>query len=380
MLSTLEFVKQLIEKASVTPHDEGCQVLISEYLGKLGFEVKFHNVGAVSNLWARLGTAEPLFVFAGHTDVVPAGKLENWRFPPFTPTIHQDRLYGRGAVDMKGGLAAMLVASQRFLEISPEFKGSLGFLITSDEEGDAVDGTARVVEYLKQQGVKIDYCVVGEPTSEKQLGDTIKVGRRGSLNGKLRILGKQGHIAYPKLANNPIQLALPILESLYQMEWDGGHQGRLPQTVFQISNLNAGTGATNVIPGMLEVLFNFRFSEKVTASELKQKVEQLLQQQGVAYELEWKPESRPFYRGEGELSEVLKQVIEEKLGISSVFSTSGGTSDGRFIAEIADQLIEFGLCNETIHQVNECVDIQDLENLAQIYQALLTRLLRPETK
>lgn len=374
--TTLELAKQLIEKASISPEDAGCQNLIAEYLGKLGFEVEFRNSGSVSNLWARLGKTAPLFVFAGHTDVVPIGSLEDWKFPPFEPTVHEDKLYGRGAADMKGGLAAMLTACQQFLETSADFRGSLGFLITSDEEGDAVDGTVRVVEYLKNQDVQIDYCLVGEPTCEARLGDTIKVGRRGSLNGKLRILGKQGHIAYPHLASNPIQLALPVLEMLYQTEWDDGRQGRLPRTVFQISNLNAGTGATNVIPGVLEILFNFRFSDVVTGTELKQKVETILQQHGVSCELEWKPESRPFYRGEGALSEGLKQVIQEKMGIDSNFSTSGGTSDGRFIVEIANQLIEFGLCNKTIHQVNESVYVQELEDLSKIYQGLLERLLR----
>lgn len=377
MLSTLELAKHLIAKSSITPNDEGCQAFISDFLKKLGFEVTVLNRGAVSNIWARLGKEKPLFVFAGHTDVVPPGDWEHWHFPPFVPTVVGNKLYGRGAADMKGGLAAMLNAAQQFLITSPSFKGSLGFLITSDEEGDATDGTIRVVEYLKEEGVKIDYCLVGEPTCEKVLGDTIKIGRRGSLNGKLSIIGKQGHIAYPDLSVNPIQVALPVLSTLYNTNWENcDRPSKLPCTQFQISNLNAGTGATNVIPGVLEVVFNFRFSELVTSAELKEKVEQILQQHGVTYILEWKQVSRPFFLGEGSLSLELTKIIEEKLGVSSKLSTSGGTSDGRFIAEIAHQLIEFGPCNETIHRINEYVDIQDLENLTGVYVELLEHLLR----
>ncbi len=373
--TTLTLAKTLIEKASVTPQDAGCQPLIATYLEGLGFEVTQLNVGSVSNLWARLGKAAPLFVFAGHTDVVPAGKLEHWSFPPFEPTEHQDRLYGRGAVDMKGALAAMVKATEHFLGKSAKFKGSIGFLITSDEEGDAINGTAKVVEHLKRHDLEIDYCLVGEPTCEKQLGDTIKIGRRGSLNGKLTIIGKQGHIAYPHLACNPIQLAPSVIAALYETQWDN-KPSKLPATVFQASNLNAGTGATNVIPEVLELSFNFRFSEVVTASELKQKVEEILKQQGIRYQLDWKSASEPFYREEGVLSNALEEVIKAKQSISPEFSTSGGTSDGRFIVNIAKQLVEFGLCNETIHQVNENVVTQDLEALTDIYALLLERLLR----
>ncbi len=374
MSDTLELSKQLIARPSVTPEDAGCQALLAERLARLGFRIENLRFGEVDNLWARRGDRGPLFVFAGHTDVVPPGPLEAWWFPPFEPTVQDGILYGRGAADMKSSLAAMVIATERFVATHPEHAGSIGFLITSDEEGPAIDGTVRVVEWLLARDQHIDWCLVGEPSSTDKLGDVIKNGRRGSLGATLTVHGKQGHVAYPHLARNPIHAFAPALQELVGLEWDQGNEF-FPPTTFQVSNIHAGTGATNVIPGELGVLFNFRFSTEVTENELREKVEAVLDRHHLDYDIEWNLSGQPFLTAEGKLVDATKSAVQDVCGYAPQLSTSGGTSDGRFIAPTGAQVVELGPLNATIHQVNEHVAVADLEPLAKIYEGILVRLL-----
>ncbi len=371
---TLALAMELIRRRSVTPEDAGCQALLAQRLKPLGFTIDWMRFGEVENLWARRGAEGPLFVFAGHTDVVPPGPEVQWQSPPFEPTLRNGHLYGRGAADMKSSIAAMVTACERFLAAHPEPKGSIAFLITSDEEGPAVDGTVKVVERLEQRNEKIDWCLVGEPTCATRLGDTLKNGRRGSLGGRLRVLGKQGHIAYPHLANNPIHAALPALTELTAIRWDEGN-AFFPPTSFQISNIHGGTGATNVIPGELEVLFNFRFSTEVTEETLRQRVESLLDSHGFDHELEWTLSGHPYLTRPGRLVEACRRAIREVTGMEAELSTSGGTSDGRFIAPTGAQVVEFGPLNATIHQIDERIGVEELEQLSGIYERILEQLL-----
>jgi succinyl-diaminopimelate desuccinylase len=374
MSETLELSKQLIARPSVTPEDAGCQALLAERLARLGFRIENLRFGEVDNLWAQRGDSGPLFVFAGHTDVVPPGPLEAWWFPPFEPTVQDGILYGRGSADMKSSLAAMVTATERFVAAHPEHAGSIGFLITSDEEGPAVDGTVRVIEWLLARDQNIDWCLVGEPSSTEKLGDVIKNGRRGSLGATLTVHGKQGHVAYPHLARNPIHEFAPALQELVRLEWDQGNEF-FPPTTFQVSNIHAGTGATNVIPGELGVLFNFRFSTEVTENELREKVEAVLDRHQLDYDIEWNLSGQPFLTAEGELVDATKSAVQDVCGYAPQLSTSGGTSDGRFIAPTGAQVVELGPLNATIHQVNEHVAVADLELLAKIYEGILVRLL-----
>jgi len=371
---TLELAKQLIARPSVTPEDAGCQQLMVDRLQPLGFEVHRLRFGKVDNIWARRGTTKPLLVFAGHTDVVPTGPLEKWTSDPFAPVIRDGHLYGRGAADMKGSLAAFITAIEDFVAAHPDHQGSIGLLITADEEGPSVDGTVKVVEWLEARGEKIDYCLVGEPSCVEQLGDTIKNGRRGSLNGQLVVHGRQGHVAYPHLARNPIHLAATALAELAATEWDRGNEF-FPPTSFQISNIHAGTGAENVVPGQLELLFNFRFSTAVTENQLKTRVEDILKRHMLDYELFWKLSGQPFLTPVGALVEAVRQAILAERGIDTTLSTSGGTSDGRFIAPTGAQVVELGPLNATIHQIDERVRVEDLAALSRIYAGTLQRLL-----
>ena len=374
MSNTLELAIELISRHSITPNDAGCQTLIAKRLQKIGFTIEHLHFGKVKNLWARRGTTTPLFVFAGHTDVVPTGPENHWQFPPFTPTLHDGKLYGRGAADMKGSIAAMITACERFIFKYPQHKGSIAFLITSDEEGPAIDGTIKVVKYLQNKGISINWCLVGEPSSTTVLCDVIKNGRRGSLNGLLTIHGSQGHVAYPQFANNPIHSFAPVLKELCEIEWDQGNEF-FPPTNFQITNINAGTGADNVIPGNLEIRFNFRYSTQVTHNQLQEKVTALLDKQGFKSTLTWKHSGSPFLTPACQLITATQQAIFEVCGYKAKLSTGGGTSDGRFIAPTGAQVIEIGPNNNTIHKVNECVSVNELENLSLIYQQLMQILL-----
>jgi len=371
---TLALAQELIRRPSVTPRDEGCQDLMISRLEALGFEVARLRFGEVDNFWAQRGSARPLVVFAGHTDVVPPGPRDAWQSDPFEPTVRGGLLYGRGAADMKGSLAAFITAIEDFVARHPSHDGAIGVLITSDEEGAAVDGTVRVVEWLRERGVQIDHCVVGEPSSVEHLGDVIKIGRRGSLNGHLTIHGKQGHVAYPHLAVNPIHLSGPLISELVRTEWDAGNDD-FPPTSFQISNVHAGTGAENVIPGSMGIRFNFRFSTAVTDADLRKRFEEILRRHHLYYELTWKLSGQPFLtRGETLVSAV-REAIRAELGCDPERSTGGGTSDGRFIAPIGAEVIELGPRNATIHQVNECVAVTDLGRLARVYSRILSALL-----
>ncbi len=373
MSPTLELAHELIRRPSVTPEDAGCQALLAERLAALGFHIEPLPFGEVSNLWARWGREGPLFVFAGHTDVVPPGPLEDWTSPPFEPTERDGLLYGRGAADMKGSIAAMVTAVERLLARGRP-QGSIGFLITSDEEGPAVDGTMRVVETLEARGEKIDWCLVGEPTASETVGDVIKNGRRGSLSGELTVHGVQGHVAYPQLADNPVHRAAPALAELCALQWDQGNEF-FPPTSFQISNIHAGTGATNVIPGELRVSFNFRYSTETDADSIRQRVEELLDRHGLDYSLEWIHSGAPFLTPAGALVEAARTAVADVAGIEPELSTSGGTSDGRFIAPTGAQVVELGPVNATIHKVDECVGIDELERLSSIYERLMELLL-----
>jgi len=374
MSDTLELAIELINRASVTPEDAGCQQLMRERLEAIGFRCDDLPFAEVSNFWARHGDAAPLLVFAGHTDVVPTGPLEHWQSDPFQAEIRDGMLYGRGAADMKGSLAAMVTACEAFVTEHPDHTGSIGFLITSDEEGPSINGTVRVVEQLVKRGEKIDLCLVGEPSSSRQLGDVIKNGRRGSLNGRLTVRGKQGHVAYPQLASNPIHLAAPVLTELATIEWDQGN-AHFPPTSFQISNIQAGTGAENVIPGELEVMFNLRYSTELNEQMIRQRIHTVLDNHALDYTLDWRLSGEPFLTPAGELVDAARAAIQEVSRIDTELSTSGGTSDGRFIAPTGAQVLELGPVNATIHQIDECVAVDALDQLAKIYQRVLEKLL-----
>lgn len=374
MSATLELAKALIARRSLTPDDAGCQEILMQRLLGLGFTVEKMRFGQVDNFWARRGTTRPLVVFAGHTDVVPTGPVDQWVSDPFTPTLRDGMLYGRGAADMKTSIAAFVVAVEEFLAQYPNHPGSIGLLITSDEEGVAVDGTVKVVEVLQARNETIDYCIVGEPTSNKQVGDMIKNGRRGSLSGRLIVKGVQGHIAYPHLVKNPIHMVAPAVAELSNTVWDTGNE-YFPPTSWQISNFNSGTGATNVVPGQAEILFNFRFSTASSAESLKQRVHAILDQHGLDYDLEWEYSGKPYLTPRGDLVEAISAAIEQSFGVTPELSTSGGTSDGRFIADICPQVIEFGPLNATIHKINECVAIADIDPLKDTYRLTLEKLL-----
>jgi succinyl-diaminopimelate desuccinylase len=374
MSKTLALTEELISLHSVTPADGGCQLKMAERLSPLGFQCETVASGDVTNLWARRGKAQPLLVFAGHTDVVPTGPLERWSSDPFIPTHRDGKLYGRGAADMKTSLAAMVVAVEEFVAAHPNHKGSIGFLITSDEEGPAIDGTVIVCNQLKARGEHMDYCVVGEPTSVNQIGDTIKNGRRGTMSGKLIIKGIQGHIAYPQLAKNPIHLAMPALAELAAIEWDQGNEYYLP-TSWQMSNIHAGTGASNVIPGECIVDFNFRFATSSTVEGLQKGVHSVLDKHGLDYDLKWTVGGLPFLTPRGSLSEALSSAIKAETGIDTELSTTGGTSDGRFIAQICPQVVEFGPTNASIHKIDEHIAVSEIEPLKNIYRRTLENLL-----
>ena len=370
----LALTQQLIALPSVTPADHGCQALIAERLAPFGFQAEFLNFEDVENLWLRRGTEGPVFCFAGHTDVVPTGPLAAWDSPPFQPEIRDGLLYGRGAADMKGSIAAFVVAAENFVREHPDHQGSIALLITSDEEGPSKYGTVKVIETLEARQEKITWCLVGEPSSSQQLGDVIKNGRRGSLNAKLTVQGKQGHVAYPQLADNPIHRVAPALAELAAEVWDHGNEF-FPPTSFQISNLNAGTGANNVIPGSLEALINFRFSTELTEAEIKLRTETILNKYITNYYLDWSLSGQPFLTAQGKLVAATAKAIQEILNIETELSTSGGTSDGRFIAPTGAEVVELGPRNASIHQINECVNINDLSQLTRIYQRILEHLL-----
>jgi succinyl-diaminopimelate desuccinylase len=370
----LALARTLIARRSVTPQDGGCQPLIAARLERAGFRCEALRCGEVDNLWARRGAETPLVCFAGHTDVVPPGPLQEWHSDPFTPTIRDGRLYGRGAADMKSSIAAFVVAAEAFATERPAHTGSIALLLTSDEEGPSVDGTVRVVERLKQRGEKIDYCIVGEPTSVTSLGDMIKNGRRGSLSGRLTVRGVQGHVAYPHLARNPVHALAPALAELCAMHWDEGNAS-FPPTTWQISNFHAGTGATNVIPGALELDFNFRFSTASTESSLRERVESVLARHGLDYALEWTLGAKPFLTRRGRLVDVISEVIRRHTGTVPELSTTGGTSDARFIAEICPEVVELGPVNASIHKLDEHIELAALEQLPRIYLDTLRALL-----
>ena len=372
--ATLDLSLQLLRQPSVTPEDHTCQTIMADRLSKIGFNIENMRFEDVDNLWARRGTEAPVFCFAGHTDVVPTGKLDAWESDPFKPEIRDGKLYGRGSADMKTALAAMVVASERFVEKHPNHKGSIAFLITSDEEGPSINGTVKVVETLEARNEKLTWCLVGEPSSTNTLGDIVKNGRRGSLNANLTVKGKQGHVAYPHLAINPIHTAANAIAELCETVWDNGNE-YFPATTFQISNINSGTGATNVVPGTLNTLFNFRYSTEVTAEQLKARTLEILDRHGVEYDIEWTLSGLPFLTPVGELVNAARTAILNVTGTETELSTSGGTSDGRFIAPTGAQVLELGVLNATIHQINEHVNIDELEPLAEIYEQILVELL-----
>jgi succinyl-diaminopimelate desuccinylase len=374
MTATLALAQQLIACRSLTPLDAGCQDILQKHLAVLGFHFEKLTRNGVDNLWARRGSTSPVVAFAGHTDVVPTGPLEKWDSDPFIPTLRDGKLFGRGAADMKSSLAAFVTAIEAFLAEHSDAPGSIALLITSDEEGVAVDGTVRLVETLEARDEGIDFCIVGEPTCVSRLGDTVKNGRRGSLSGALTVQGIQGHVAYPHLANNPIHLAAPALAELAATEWDRGNE-YFPATTWQISNIHSGTGATNVIPGELELLFNFRFSTASTEQGLKERVTEILQRHGLQYDLRWELSGKPYLTPKGKLVDAISGAIRDVTGLSPEISTTGGTSDGRFIASICPEVVEFGPLNASIHKLNECVNVADLEALSAIYVKTLQNLL-----
>ena len=374
MSDTLTLAKQLIEKPSVTPDDQGCQTLIAERLDKKGFHSESIPFNDVKNLWVSHGTEGPVVTFLGHTDVVPAGPREEWYSDPFTPTIRENSLYGRGACDMKSSVAAMVVACERFVEHYPNHSGTLSILLTSDEEGIAKDGIRRVMESFVKQQPTIDYCIVGEPTCTDQLGDTVEIGRRGSLSGTLTLQGMQGHVAYPQLADNPIHRFAHCFAELCGMTWDTGNE-HFPPTSFQVSNIQSGTGANNVIPGVLSAQFNFRYSPEVTAEILQQKLEAILDKHQAQYQIDWHHSGKPFYTAPGDLTDKICRAVHDVTGIKPILSTTGGTSDGRFVAPTGAQVVEFGPSNRTIHQVNENILVDDIEKLTAIYFKMLEELL-----
>lgn len=372
--ATLDLSEQLIACCSITPDDGGCMPIIEARLKRMGFTCEYINRCGVTNLWARRGSGRPLLCLAGHTDVVPTGPRDQWQSDPFQPTRRDGLLYGRGAADMKGSLAAFVTASEDFIAAHPDHAGSMAFLLTSDEEGDAVDGTVAVIEALAARGEAMDFCIIGEPTSLTQLGDTIKNGRRGSLSGKLMVKGVQGHIAYPHLAKNPIHLAAPAIAELASRVWDQGNEF-FPPTTWQISNIHAGTGANNVIPGSLEIQFNFRFATASTPNQLQMQTVEILDRHGLEYELAWTLGAKPFLTGRGTLVEASLRSIREITGVEAELSTTGGTSDGRFIANLCPQVIEIGPINASIHKIDECVEIASLAKLSAVYRRILEQLL-----
>ncbi len=376
MSETLDLTAALITKPSITPNDAGCQELIATRLKKRGFKATHLRFDAVDNLWLTHGDGDagPVFAFAGHTDVVPTGPVDEWMTDPFGAAIIDGYLYGRGAADMKGGIAAMVIAAERFVQDNPDHGGTIALLLTSDEEGPAINGTRKVIEYLKNNNIKINWCIVGEPSSDKQLADVVRIGRRGSLTGTLTIKGIQGHVAYPNMADNPIHKASHFLADITATEWDQG-DASFPPTTFQISNLNAGTGADNIIPGSMKLLFNFRYSPATSQTELQDKVVELLNKHNLDYGLEWKLSGLPFLTAQGKLIDTSYSVIQKLCGIDAILSTGGGTSDGRFIAPTGAEVIELGLINKTIHKINECVKVDDLETLTKIFQNILEQLL-----
>ena len=374
MTKTLNLAKELILKKSITPVDDGCQDLLISHLESLGFTIDKLPSGEVTNFYARKGNEAPLLVFAGHTDVVPPGPIKEWASPPFEPTVKNNRLYGRGAADMKTSLASFIVSIEEFLTENKDHKGSIGLLITSDEEGIATDGTVKIVEALKNKKEKIDFCIVGEPTCVSKFGDTIKNGRRGSLSAKLKVKGIQGHIAYPELIKNPIHTVAPVIDELVNTIWDEGNE-YFPKTSWQISNINGGTGATNVVPGFVEILFNFRYSSESTSDILMENVEKILNKHQLDYDIDWQHSGEPYLTETGSLVNALSDAVKEITGINPTISTSGGTSDGRFIAKICDQVVEFGPINESIHKINENVNIDDIETLKNIYKLAILKIL-----
>ena len=374
MSETLQLAQQLIARRSLTPADDGCLDIIGARLAPLGFSLEKIRCGEVDNMWARRGNGGPLMCFAGHTDVVPSGPLDKWRSDPFIPAVRDGMLYGRGAADMKGPLAAFVTAIERFAAGYPQHRGSIAVLLTSDEEGVAVDGTVRVVEALQQRNELIDYCIVAEPTSETRSGDTIKNGRRGSLSGALTVRGVQGHIAYPHLVRNPIHLAAPAIAELAATTWDEGNE-HFPPTSWQVSNIHGGTGATNVVPGTVDILFNFRFSTASTVDGLKSRAHAILDKHGLEYDLRWELSAKPYLTPRGNLVDAVRAAIREVTGLDAGLSTGGGASDGRFIADICPQVIELGPLNATIHKIDECVAVADLDALSEIYCLTLRKLL-----
>lgn len=374
MSATLELLKDLIRRASVTPKDEGCQDVLAARLAPLGFREERLNFADTQNLWLRKGDAKPLFVFLGHTDVVPTGPLDAWQSPPFEPTVRDGKLYGRGAADMKGSIAAFTTALERFLAAHPEPQGSIAVMMTSDEEGIATHGVVKVVEVLEARGEKIDWCLVGEPSSDKKLGDVIRVGRRGSLCAKLTVKGIQGHVAYPELAENPIHTFAPALKELTEEVWDKGN-AFFPPTSLQVSNIHAGTGAENIIPGSVEVLFNLRFCTELDEETIKRRTQKIFDRHGLKYDIQWRLSGNPFLTSKGRLIDAAHAAIRAITGYDTHDDTGGGTSDGRFIAPTGAEVIELGPLNESIHKVNENVGLEDLETLSAIYEQILANLL-----
>jgi len=374
MTKTITLAKELIKKASITPDDMGCQDHMISHIKPLGFNVELMEYSNVKNFYARKGDSSPLIVFAGHTDVVPTGPIDQWRFDPFSPSEDDGLLYGRGSADMKASLAAFIIAIEEFIDEHPNHNGSIGLLITADEEGIATDGTVKVVEALKARNEKIDYCIVGEPTSNKYFGDTVKNGRRGSLSAKLIVKGIQGHIAYPELIRNPIHEVAPVIDLLVNTVLDDGNE-YFPKTSWQISNINGGTGATNVVPGEVEILFNFRYSTSNTADKLKERVETILVDHNLDYQISWNHSGNPYLTEKGMLVDKISGAIESVLNIKPSISTTGGTSDGRFISTICDQVVEFGPINASIHKINEHVNIKDVDLLKDIYKKTLENIL-----
>jgi succinyl-diaminopimelate desuccinylase len=373
---TLELTKQFIRAESVSPRDEGCQLIIADFLKPLGFEIQHMRFDDVDNLWATRSNGKPgipVFVFAGHTDVVPPGPIDEWRSNPFEPVVEGDTLYGRGAADMKGSLAAMLTGMKRFIQSAVDYEGTLAFLITSDEEADAINGTVKVLQELDKRGTPVTWCIVGEPSSSETLGDSVRIGRRGSLNADLTILGQQGHVAYPADADNPIHAAMQALADLVNTRWDDGNQ-HFPPTTMQISNIHSGSGVNNIIPGEMNLVFNFRFSTQSTEDSLKSRTIEILEKYHLQYRIEWSLSGNPFITEGGELIAAVQSSISGLLGIETELSTAGGTSDGRFIAPYGAQVVELGPCNRTIHKINECVSIRELQQLSHVYTDILQRL------